>query len=281
MADRVALINMKGGVGKSTLAVQLAWEMAAAPWHKDVLVIDLDPQFNCSQYMLGVSRMERILDEDNPHPTIWDIFEQFTSVPGKQAGPIDPADSVVAVHTSRSSGTIDLIPSRLELSQSLRNPVGKDQLLKRAVDDLENTYDLVIIDCAPTDSMLTTAAYLTADHILIPVRPEFLSTIGLPLLEKSLENFDTLHPGNKPAVLGLAFNAISGYFPEEVTSKADAQEVARTMGWPVFDEEVVYSKSFPKSAREGRPLRSTPHARRTTKRNFRTFASEFAERLGL
>ena len=161
--------------------------MAAAPWHKDVLVIDLDPQFNCSQYMLGVSRMERILDKDNPHPTIWDIFEQFTSVPGKQGGPIDPADSVVAVHTSRSSGTIDLIPSRLELSQSLRNPVGKGQLLKRAVDDLENTYDLVIIDCAPTDSMLTTAAYLTADHILIPVRPEFLSTIGLPSVGKVAE----------------------------------------------------------------------------------------------
>ena len=49
MARKVALINMKGGVGKSTLAANLAWEMAMAPWNKKVLVIDIDPQFNCSQ----------------------------------------------------------------------------------------------------------------------------------------------------------------------------------------------------------------------------------------
>ena len=46
MAQKIALINMKGGVGKSTLAVNLAWEMATEPWHKSVLVVDLDPQFN-------------------------------------------------------------------------------------------------------------------------------------------------------------------------------------------------------------------------------------------
>ena len=51
MAYKVALINMKGGVGKSTLAVNLAWAMATAPWQKRVLVVDLDPQFNSSQYL--------------------------------------------------------------------------------------------------------------------------------------------------------------------------------------------------------------------------------------
>lgn len=55
MARKVALINMKGGVGKSTLAVQLAWEIATAPWNKNVLVIDLDPQFNCKPVPHGCS----------------------------------------------------------------------------------------------------------------------------------------------------------------------------------------------------------------------------------
>ena len=279
MAHKVALINMKGGVGKSTLAVNLAWEMATAPWHKRVLVVDLDPQFNCSQYLVGAHRIETIMSIRQP--TVWDILEQLTSVPGKPSAPINPADAVVNVYSPRSGGLIDLIASRLELSQALRNPAGKEQLLKQAVDQLEGKYDLVIIDCAPTESMLTTAAYLVADFLLIPVRPEFLSTIGLPLLEQSLNDFATLYPDNSPAILGLVFNAISGYSPEEVTSRNEVQSIARASGWPVFDEEVSYSKSFPKSAREGRPIFWTSYVRTATKGNFHSFAREFAERVGI
>ena len=279
MAHKIALLNMKGGVGKSTLAVNLAWEMATAPWDKRVLVVDLDPQFNCSQYLVGVRRVEKIIADERP--TIWDILEQLTTVPGRPSSPLDPSDAVVRVFSGRSGGSIHLIPSRLELSQSLRNPAGKEQLLKRAVDELEEAYDLVIIDGAPTESMLTTAAYIVADHVLIPVRPEFLSTIGLPLLEQSLSDFSAAHPGRQPAVLGIVFNAISGYSPEEVTSRTDVQRFAAARGWPVFDQEVAYSRSFPKGAREGSPIFWTSYARTRAKANFHSFASEFAERVGI
>ena len=278
MARRIALINMKGGVGKSTLVANLAWEMATAPWNKSVLVVDLDPQFNCSQYLIGANRIEAILA--NEHPTIWNIFEQITSVPGKPSAPIDPSDTVVDVYSGRQ-GSIDLIPSQLELSQSLSNPTNKDRLLDQAISELEEAYDLVLIDCAPTESMLTAAAYLIAEHLLIPLRPEFLSTIGLPLLEQSLDNFAALYPERQPAVLGLVFNAISGYSPEETTSKTEVRRVAHKSGWPIFDAEVTYSKSFPASARKGRPIFSTPYARSTTKINFHNFAKEFAERIGI
>ena len=269
---------MKGGVGKSTLAVNLAWEMATDPWYKRVLVVDLDPQFNCSQYLVGASRMETIISSEQP--TVWDILEQLTAVPGRPSAPVNPTDAVIRVY-GRSQGSIDLIPSRLELSQALRNPAGKEQLLKQAVDELEEEYDLVIVDCAPTESMLTTAAYLVVDYLLIPVRPEFLSTIGLPLLEQSLNDFSALYPGGALEVLGLVFNAISGYLPEEVASRSAAQGVAQKSGWPVFDEEVAYSRSFPKSAREGSPIFLTSYARTTTKRNFHIFAREFADRIGI
>lgn len=125
-------MNMKGGVGKSTLAVNLAWEMVKLPWRKRVLVVDLDPQFNCSQYLLGVSRVEMLLS--NNHATVWDIFEQLTAVPSKPIYQIEPSDAVVPVfnpQTSRTLGSMDLISSRLELSQSLRNPAGKEHLLER------------------------------------------------------------------------------------------------------------------------------------------------------
>ena len=279
MAHKVALINMKGGVGKSTLAVNLAWEMATEPWNKNVLVVDIDPQFNCSQYFLGANRIQTLIS--NAHPTVWDILEQFTAVPGRPSSSLDPSEAVVPVFSSRSRGSIDLIPSRLELSQTLRNPSGKEQLLKQAVAQLEERYDLVIVDCAPTESVLTTAAYLLADYLLIPVRPEFLSTIGLPLLEQSLNDFGARYPDDTPAVLGVVFNALSGYSPEEVTSQTQVHGIARHNRWPVFDNEVVYSRSFPKSAREGRPIFWTSYARTTTSVNFHRFATEFATRIGI
>ena len=279
MTHKVALINMKGGVGKSTLAVNVAWAMATYPWQKRVLVVDLDPQFNCSQYLVGVRQMEEIISTGQP--TVWDIFEQLTAVPGRPSAAIDPTNALVSVFSPRSGGSIDLVPSRLELSQALRNPAGKEQLLKQAVDQLEEAYDLVIIDCAPTESMLTIAAYFVADYLLIPVRPEYLSTIGLPLLEQSLKDFAALYPNSSPEILGLVFNAISGYSPEETTSRYEVRQVAVKSGWPVFDEEVSYSKSFPKSAREGNPIFFTSYARTTTKRNFHRFAREFAERIGI
>lgn len=282
MAHKVALINMKGGVGKSTLTANLAWEIATAPWDKKVLVIDLDPQFNCSQYLLGVGPMENIIA--NGIPTVWDVFEQLTNVPGRPSGPLDPSSAIVRVFPRtrrRDVGVIDLMPARLELSQTLRNPTGKEQLLKNAIDELESNYDLVVIDCAPTDSILTTAAYLVADWILVPVRPEFLSTIGLPLLEQSLNEFRVRYPASTPTVLGLVFNAISNYSPEEATSRNEVQRVANARGWIVFDAQVVYSRSFPKSAREGQPIFTTSYVRTTTSNNFHNFAREFARRIGL
>ena len=77
MATKISLINMKGGVGKSTLAVNLAWHFAAYEhWTKRVLLVDLDPQFNATQYLLGVSDYKKILESEKP--TIWDVFEQGT-----------------------------------------------------------------------------------------------------------------------------------------------------------------------------------------------------------
>ena len=280
MAHKVALINMKGGVGKSTLAANLAWAMATRPWNKRVLVVDLDPQFNCSQYLAGAQKMESIISQGCP--TVWDIYEQHTTVPGRPSVPLDPADTIVSVYPpSAQHGTIDLIPSRLELAQTLRNPAGKEGLLNQAVEQLEDEYDLVIIDCAPTESMLTMSAYLVADHILIPVRPEYLSAIGLPLLEESLNEFASRHQGKAPKVLGIVFTATSDYAPEEIKTVAEVWRIATLNGWRIFDARMRYSKSFPKGAREGRPIFQTSYVRTTVKQSFEKLASEFANEIGL
>ena len=87
MARKVALINMKGGVGKSTLCINLAWYFALPRDSKCVLVVDLDPQFNASQYLLGTQEYERILRAGTP--TTWDIFERNTRTPYTPGQPFD------------------------------------------------------------------------------------------------------------------------------------------------------------------------------------------------
>ena len=281
MAQKLALINMKGGVGKSTLAVNIAWEYATHPRNLRVLLVDIDPQFNASQYTVGATQIENLLQ--NGHPTVWDIFEQFTAVPGRtKVGPLNPLDALVSVYRSRvNNGRVDLIPARLELSNSLRNATGKEQLLELAISQIETCYDVIVLDCAPTESILTTAAYLVSDWILIPVRPEYLSTIGLPLLAQSLTEFGARYPGQAPDIAGIVFNALSNYSPEEVTSRREVVNLAAQHGWHVFQRQVRYSKSFPKGAREGRPIFSTSYAHTQTKINFVSFADELATRIGL
>lgn len=280
MAKTVSLINMKGGVGKSTLTVNLAWHFAAyRNWLKKVLVVDLDPQFNASQYLVGVSGYKQIIDEDQP--TVWNIFEAHTKIPGAKAEPLEPKGTVKNVRTIKGGGRLDLIPSRLELALSLRSPGTKERLLAPALKELEGEYDLILIDCAPTESILTTAAYLSSDYILVPVKPEYLSTMGLPLLVNSMHDFKQEYPEQNLGLAGIVFNATTDYSPEESKSKREVKDLAKKHDWYVFKTELAYSRSYPKGAREGQPIFRTSYARTDQASLFRAFAQEFAGRIGL
>lgn len=280
MAKKVSLINMKGGVGKSTLTVNLAWHFAAYPnWQKKVLVVDLDPQFNASQYLVGVSQYEKILQDGKP--TVWEIFEQNIRTPGGQSLLSDPHDPIYNVAKMHTGARIDLIPSRLELSFSLKNPGQKERQLSKIIAKIEEEYDLILIDCAPTESILTTAAYLSSDYLLVPVKPEYLSSIGLPLLVNSMQDFKSEYEDRRLRLAGVVFNATSDYSPEEMLAKAKVREVAASNKWHVFEAEIPYSRSFPKGAREGQPIFRTSYSRWNKVERFNVFAQEFADRIKL
>lgn len=280
MPQKIAIINMKGGVGKSTLTTNLAWHFSAMrAWTKKVLVVDLDPQFNASQYLLGVRRYQTEVINQN-RPTVWDIFEQATRAPGLRSTGRRLEDAMIRVVTFTTGSLLDLIPSQLELSFTLKNPSQKEHLLANFLSTVENNYDLILIDCAPTESVLTTAAYLSAEKILIPVRPEFLSTIGLPLIRQSMTEFTRSY--RKPLeVCGVCFNMCSNYSPEETTSKNEVRQVAGGFNWHVFDEDVPYSRSFPKGAREGSPIFQTSYSHTTVHSRVSDFCDAFAQRIGL
>ncbi len=283
MGTVVALINMKGGVGKSTITVNLAHQFAGyTKWSKNVLVVDLDPQFNTSQYMLGASRYAKEVVSVG-RPTVWDVFEQRTRTPGgSPPTPIDPAKAILNVTTYRpSKARVDLLASRLELAWSLKHAAEKEHLLEKFIDKVKEGYDVVLIDCAPTESLLTTAAYLASEHIIVPVKPEYLSTIGLPLLARSLQEFHEHNEDYKANVAGILFNHATNYEPEEAKSKREVRTEAAKLEWRVFDKEVTYSRSFPKGAREGKPIFRTSNAWWQTKSAFHAVAEEVATTIGL
>lgn len=279
MAITVALVNMKGGVGKSTLTANLGWYCAQHK-NKKVLLVDLDPQFNLSQYALGPSKYEQHIT-DGKH-TVLDIFEQFTpsAVSGVPKGKLDPLNITVNITKPYSGGVLDLVPSRLELAWTLKNPHAKEHLLNDFLDEIRDEYKLILIDCPPTESMLTTAAYLASNSVLVPVRPEFLSTIGLPLLVRSLEEFRGLYKKKIIDLVGIVFNA-SRETPEYDRSRAFVAKVAKDRGWYIFEHEVTFSDSYPAGSRAGRPIFLTDYARSWKIADFKAVAEEFIGRIGL
>ncbi len=126
------------------------------------------------------------------------------------------------------------------------------------------------------------AAYQASDYILVPVKPEYLSTIGLPLLKRSMEEFeDGPYGGHKIELAGVVFNHTSGYAPEEMKSKSEVRSIAAKYKWYVFEHEVTYSRSYPKGAREGQPIFRTTYSRGAQAARFQAFAEEFAPRISL
>lgn len=282
MSVVVSMINMKGGVGKSTLTFNLAWYAA---WQKNlrVLAVDLDPQSNLSQYFLGARKYVEMLDKGAS--TVVEIFEQFSAPSSSSGAPklVEPGEIITALQSWDDGSLIHLVPSRLELSWTLKNPTEKAQLLPKFLSKVQSEYDLVLIDCAPTESILTTAAYRSSRFVFVPVRPEFLATIGLPLLARSLEEFKIMHHDQELEMGGIIFNDMrrTGRPPEQTTSKKEVTALAKKHGWPVFKNVAHHSDSYPTGSRAGTPIFRTDYAQYYVKNEFSNVANEFLRGVGM
>ena len=283
MAISVSLINMKGGVGKTTVATQLAHSARRDGYR--VLAVDLDPQSNLSQALMGPRDYVRYLDEGGS--TIAQIFDDY--IPTKRdAGatrPLDVQDVIVAVSRGlrQTKGKLDLIPSRLELSRTLKNPTGKERRPAKSLAQVSDQYDLILIDCAPTESILTEAAYFASRYMMVPIKPEFMATIGLPLLARSLEDFRLENDDHEIEIAGLCFVGRSYYGggPETRDSIKEVREQAKQNEWYVFQERIRHSESYPRASREATPIKSTPNVQTPVWKEFDSFKDAFYERVRL
>lgn len=170
MCKVIAIVNQKGGVGKTTTALNLGYAMSAAG--KKVLEIDLDPQGSLTVSM-GYD------DNDNMKTTIATLMAKAIE---EEKLP-ERSEYII------STDSIDLIPCNIELSAievSLVNAMSRELILKSITEEIKEEYDYIIIDCSPSLGMLTINALAACDSVIIPVTPEYLSAKGLELLLKNI-----------------------------------------------------------------------------------------------
>jgi chromosome partitioning protein len=185
----VSVVNMKGGVAKTTLATNLA-DVLVRREDRKVLLIDLDPQFNATQCLL--SGEDYVARRAAGGLTVVAIFDD---APAPIVSPITGAKPATAIQLKdikpwQIKSGFDLIAGDLELYRlEMGGGQGREQRLKRYIEAIaaRETYDFVIIDTPPTPSHWMMAALLASDSYIVPVKPEPLSRTGIDLLRGVVE----------------------------------------------------------------------------------------------
>ena len=206
MAKVIATINLKGGVGKSTMTAALA-EFMAGMFGKSVLLIDLDPQTNLTTMMIGTEHWHEL---NNSGRTLKALFEQALD---SQAPKFDIDDAIQRnVSPLANLAGIDLLASSLdmiEISEEVAawqydEPDSLQPLLvlKEAVDTVRDHYDYILIDCPPNMGIITRNGLMLADAYVIPTIPDVLSTYGIPQIQKRVRMFSE-KTGHHVQALGL------------------------------------------------------------------------------
>ena len=252
MGKIIAISNQKGGVGKSTTAINLS--ACLAERRKKVLLVDMDPQGN-STSGLGI-------DRDDLEETVYDTLIERSDI----------ANCIVKTEVER----LDLLPSNVELAGAeieLMEFDDRNELLKKALSSQISNYDYILIDCPPSLSLLTLNALSAADGVLIPVQCEYYALEGLSQLLKTINLVkERINPSLQ--INGLLFTM---YDSRTKLSNDVIQNVKDNLDVHIYSTLIPRNVRLAEAPSYGMPIvKYDP--RSTGTQSYRAFAWEFIKR---
>ncbi|WP_433050049.1 ParA family protein [Dactylosporangium sp. CS-033363] len=253
----VSVINYKGGVGKTTITANLGAELAARG--RKVLLIDLDPQASLTYSFYRPSDFDE-------QPTIRSWFEAFVTTRAPE--PLFKyvlAPPAVNALVQPLGGNLHLIASQLGLVDAdldLAAGLGGSRFQKSSprylqvyrllaealADPSFNKYDTVLIDCPPNFNLVTRTALVASDHVVVPARPDYLSTLGIDLLRTRLsalvEEYNSVAdtPIN-PEIVGVVYTMVQYTANGPLNTQQESVKSTTQIEMPVFRQTVRDNKS--------------------------------------
>ena len=239
----ISIVNMKGGVGKTTITVNLA--TCLAKYGMRVLVVDLDTQINATLSLMPPIQFATLKQEKR---TLKTLIEQAT----RSDSPVS-VQEIVQTNMCSVKG-LDLIPGDIELyedyalaeiiyTQTQNRSNFKqnwnrmeDRLIRGILAPLTDLYDFILIDFAPGDHLITRSAIIASDYYLIPAKPEPLSVVGIGILEgriKQITGSDRAHI----ALIGIVFTSLG-----HATTMAD--DIKRRLSQD-FGDKLLFNTEIP------------------------------------
>lgn len=289
MSTVVTVMNMKGGVGKTTVAMHIAGAFCryvlGSKNARKVLVIDYDPQFNLSQAFLPPKTYFSL--EKARKTTLAILLDDSTTlnpyqlqVPGNHSPP-KVADVATRIYAMTNGSYLDLVPATLDLmyvalGQSSTQLKPMEERFEKFIAECREKYDLVIVDCHPAGSIFTKTSLRNSDHVVIPVVPQRYAVRGIGLMMEFINEKRQGVSGPAPHIL---FNATS-------KSGASSEETA-IRGNPAFAAKCMqntlhrFSAFSEPEAGTGFVWSSKKPYSKAARRNLLTVTQELQVRLGV